>query len=121
MAGRSHPLHNLTADEICRATSIIKGVAQKEGLKSKLWFKSVSLQEPPKAILLPYLDAEAAGVSIAERPFVPCCLEVIWSYDNERKVIVSIVSLDTNTEVERNTPRPGQHSANDRSVQSSGR
>lgn len=114
MAGRPHPLNNLSEGEISRATSIVKQTANKAGIQSNIWFKSVSIAEPPKAILLPYLDAEAAGIPIGKRPFVPRCIEVIWTHDSERTVTASIVSLDTNTEVDRSGTGKGQHGPNDR-------
>lgn len=117
MAARNHPLHNLTEDEIARASSILKKhIQQKEastGTKTDIWFKNVSLSEPPKAILLPYLDAEAAGAPASQRPFVPRCLEIIWSSENTKHVFVSIVSLDSNTVVEQ-VEKDHAHGPNDR-------
>jgi primary-amine oxidase len=118
MAPRRHPLHQITDEEITRASSIVKrGVNRldiRDGTRTSIRFKSVSLQEAPKALLLPYLDAEANGIAYKKRPFVPRCLNVIWSYDNERKVIESVVSMDSNTEVDRNQAAPGQHGSIDR-------
>ena len=117
MDSRPHPLHNISDREIVRATDVVKGTVRRRdaanGTTTHLWFKSVSLSEPPKAILLPYLDAEAAGVPASQRPFVPRCLEVIWSTENPKDVFVSIASLDSNTEVEQ-TSKTHAHGPNDR-------
>lgn len=113
-----HPLHNISDGEISRATSIVKQLLQKKnadnGTEKVPWFKSVSLAEPPKSVLLPYLDAEAAGVPVSQRPFVPRCLEVIYSTDGEREVVSSIISLDSGTEVNQEVKHDEAHGANDR-------
>jgi primary-amine oxidase len=105
-----HPLQNISDVEVSKATGIVK----KLNSGRELWFKSVSLAEPPKSILLPYLDAEAAGVPVSQRPFVPRCIEVIWSADNELEVNVSVISLDSDTEIQRSGKPKGSHGANDR-------
>lgn len=116
--GRSHPLHSVTAQEISRASAIIKDFVRKDdaarGIESKLRFKNISQHEPPKALLLPYLDAEAAGVPVDQRPFVPRLVDVIWTTDNERNVIESTVSMDSNTVVGQTKAAHGQHSSLDR-------
>lgn len=81
---------------------------------SDIRFKNISLHEPPKKFLLPYLDAEAAGVPLSQRPYVPRCLEVIWSAENERIARESVISLDAGIEVFRLKPAAGQHSSFDR-------
>lgn len=111
---RSHPLAFLTPEEITTASAIVKALIAKTepSLLSTLRFKSISLSEPPKALLLPYLAAEASGAT--QLPFVPRCLSVIWSALHERRVSESVISLDTGVEVHRESPRKGQHGANDR-------
>ncbi|RMY66586.1 hypothetical protein D0863_08355 [Hortaea werneckii] len=76
--------------------------------------KNITLHEPAKADLLPYLDAEASGKPISLRPFIPRCVEIIWSTANERIVHESIISLDANAEVSRTGPKKGQHGSIDR-------
>jgi primary-amine oxidase len=114
----THPLHIITDDEISRASAIVTRLVQGQdkanGTKTHIHFKNISLHEPPKALLLPYLDAEAAGRLFSERPFVPRCVDVIWSSENERKITESIVSMDSNTEVGRIHAAYGQHGSIDR-------
>ena len=113
-----HPLHIITDDEISRASAIVTRLVKEQdkadGTKTHIRFKNISLHEPPKALLLPYLDAEAAGRPPSERPFVPRCVGVIWSPENERKITESIVSMDSNTEVGRIHTAYGQHGPIDR-------
>ena len=107
---RPHPLHMITEHEIMRARAIVTRMASQQlGPEVKVRFKSISLHEPPKALLLPFLDAEAAGKPFADRPFVPRCIAIVWSTDNERHVAESIISLDTGTEVVRDEAAHGQH------------
>lgn len=110
---RRHPLALLIPDEITTASTIVRDLVAKTepSLLSTLRFKSISLSEPPKALLLPYLDAESNKTAL---PFVPRCISVIWSALHERRVSESVVSLDTGLEVRRESTRKGQHGANDR-------
>lgn len=115
---RQHPLHSITAAEIKHASAIISKLVQKDDEKnatqSKLRFKSISQSEPPKALLLSYLDAEARGVPTSERTFVPRYVDLIWSIDNDRNVFDTTVSLDTGTVVSQSRTLPGQHGSLDR-------
>ncbi len=54
----SHPLAPLSASEIANAASIVKASWPAH---TDLHFKVITLQEPPKAEVLPYLEAEHAG------------------------------------------------------------
>ncbi|KAI9703925.1 MAG: hypothetical protein M1820_005707 [Bogoriella megaspora] len=107
-----HPLHPVTGDEISRASNIVKRTFR--DVDGDIHFKNISLHEPPKAFLLPYLDAEAAGSTPSERPFVPRCLSVTWSSHNERQLTESIVSLDTGLLEGQTTAAHGQHGSIDR-------
>ncbi|ORY59986.1 copper amine oxidase 1 [Pseudomassariella vexata] len=115
---RPHPLQLISADEVTKASAIVRSIAEKQGVaigtKSGLRFKNISLHDPPKALLLPYLDAEAAGVPAADRPFVPRLILAIWSYDRESRVVESVVSLDSGTEVAQSQTAKGQHGSIDR-------
>lgn len=53
-----HPLSPLTASEISRASDLIRHLYPSA---TRLHFKAVTLEEPEKARLVPYLDAEHAG------------------------------------------------------------
>jgi primary-amine oxidase len=54
-ANVAHPLCPLTGDEIKAASSLVQSVWPSD---AHLRFKVVMLEEPPKADLMPYLDAE---------------------------------------------------------------
>lgn len=113
-----HPLHLLTAEEIRSARSILlqRFTQDKNDTEAdtKIHFKNISLHDPPKALLLPYLDAEANGTPSAHRPYVPRCVDIIWSTDNGRKVAESTVSLDANKVINEFYAKRGQHGPNDR-------
>jgi primary-amine oxidase len=66
----SHPLGPLSGHEIVQASSLVKAVWP-EGVD--LHFRVITLREPTKAELVPYLTAERAGEptpSIDRRAFV---------------------------------------------------
>lgn len=117
---RGHPLRLLQDDEIKAASAILRRSIEKadqsRGTTTKVHFKNVSLHDPPKALLLPHLDAEASGVASEQRPYVPRCVDIIWSSDNQRNVVESTISLDTGTVVNEIHAGKGQHGPNDRSV-----
>jgi len=110
---RPHPLNFLSAEELSQASAILKRILADQNIQN-FRFKNVSLKEPPKALLFPYLEAEATGMPVSQRPFVPRLVEIGWSIDNERKLNESIMSLDSNSEVRRISAKHGQHSSFDR-------
>lgn len=119
MATRPHPLHFIKPSEIEKAAQVISRTVQarKNANASDSYpiiFKSISLHEPSKAILLPYLDAESEGVPVAQRPFVPRLATVVYSLENDRELFESVVSLDTGIEVVLTQAAKGQHSPFDR-------
>ncbi len=58
----THPLSPLTASEITRSAELIKGLHPST---ANLQFKVITLEEPEKAQLVPYLDAEHYGNKLA--------------------------------------------------------
>lgn len=116
MSARPHPLHNITPAEIRHASETVSHILKEQHHDDRpLWFKHVYLQEPPKALLMPYLDAENAGVPAPQRPFVPRLAGVIYHPVGQAKEFREIiVSLDSGTEVEFRTPTTGMHSSFDR-------
>lgn len=65
-----HPLGPLTATEITKSSKLIRALWPSN---TKLHFKAVTLQEPAKAQLVPYLEAERLGkrpTPISRRSFV---------------------------------------------------
>ena len=82
-----HPLSPLAASEIVRAADFIRNLYP---ASVKLQFKAVTLEEPEKARLAPYLDAEHGGrrlPSIDRKAFVSYYIRntvspweaVVWS------------------------------------------
>lgn len=55
---KEHPLGPLVADEITQSASLIKAAWPAE---TEIQFKTITLLEPEKALLLPYLQAERKG------------------------------------------------------------
>lgn len=115
---RVHPLIGLSPAEITRAGAVLsKSIRQKANDASKsIRFRHITLQEPPKALLLPYLDAESAGVESERRPFVPRCAQVSFTEPNGTQLEEACISLDTETVVSILAAEKGQHSPLDRYV-----
>ncbi|KAK5169032.1 uncharacterized protein LTR77_006341 [Saxophila tyrrhenica] len=110
-----HPLQLLTDQEIRAASAtLLRYVSDSGKQQAKVHFKNISLHDPPKALLLPYLDAEAAGLPHEKRGYVPRCVDVIWSTENGRYVTESVVSLDAKTVIAEDHMGRGQHGPNDR-------
>lgn len=110
----SHPLRFLTDQEIRSASSVLLHQTKEDDKSAKIHFKNISLHEPKKQFLFPYLEAEADGVPPEQRPYVPRCVDIIWSIDNGRQVTESTVSLDSKTIVGQSHAQKGQHGPNDR-------
>lgn len=113
---RPHPLHNLNPAEIRRAAQIVSQTVREREKNDGYGFriKNISLHEPPKALLMPYLDAESAGVPAGSRPYIPRLASVIYTTNGGRDLYESVVSLDTGTEVSLGQARKGQHAHFDR-------
>lgn len=97
---RQHPLQNITASEIRQAAEIVKNGIKTRATLTSIRFKYITLHEPPKALLMPYLDAESDGIPVESRPFVPRLVAVLYADESGKEAFESIVSLDTNTEVD---------------------
>lgn len=57
----SHPLSPLSASEITTSAELIKSLYPTQ---TRIHFKAITLEEPEKAQLVPYLDAEHNGRSL---------------------------------------------------------
>ncbi|KAK0114069.1 hypothetical protein ONS95_014308 [Cadophora gregata] len=82
-----HPLGPLTAGEITESANIIKSIWP---ANTNIQFKSITLQEPNKADLVPFLAAEHAGQStptIERRSFI------VYYLRNTNKLHEAVVSL----------------------------
>ncbi|KAJ6446909.1 primary-amine oxidase [Purpureocillium lavendulum] len=64
---KPHPLAQLSKEEFCAARDV---VVKAHDATESLFFRSIYLQEPPKADLVPFLEAEHAGAltNATERP-----------------------------------------------------
>ncbi|KAH8695338.1 copper amine oxidase [Talaromyces proteolyticus] len=110
-----HPLTGLSSAEIKRAAAILQNIYHKnDGVLEKLRFQHITLQEPPKELLMLYLDAECAGVEASERPFVPRLAEITYREPDGPTYMKTVVSLDTDTEVSTIRSQQGQHGGLDR-------
>src|SRR6478735_1549126 len=114
---RTHPLHALSEEEMLKAAEIVRTIVKEkfEG-KEEVRFKHTTLSEPPKSLLLPYLDAESDGVPVSARPFVPRCAQVLYTFPGKPGFTESIVSLDTGTEIKSTLSKPGDYAGFDRFV-----
>jgi len=114
---RTHPLHALSEEEMLKAADIVRALVKEkfEG-KEKGRFKHTTLLEPPKSLLLPYLDSENDDAPASARPFVPRCAQVLYTFPGKPGFTESIVSLDTGTEVKSTLSKPGDHAGFDRFV-----
>ncbi|WWC88939.1 uncharacterized protein L201_003854 [Kwoniella dendrophila CBS 6074] len=59
-----HPLDPLSASEIARSVAAIR----QDNQDKRLWYKSIQLIDPPKAILAPWLDDLAEGKPVDKLP-----------------------------------------------------
>lgn len=86
-AGKSHaaphPFNPLSTTEIVAASGIIRSLYPANAI---LQFKAVTLQEPEKELMLPYLEAEHAGktlpTGLARKAFVAYYLKNTVSYES---------------------------------------
>lgn len=84
-----HPLDPLNPVEITLAAAIIRS-AYPPG--SPIRFKAITLDEPSKALVLPYLDAEHEGLKL---PAVPRTAYVLYVMVNTHKTFEAIVDITT--------------------------
>ncbi|KAL4962701.1 copper amine oxidase [Aspergillus stella-maris] len=84
-----HPLDPATAEEIQQATEVVK--ATYDGVS--LHFKAAGLEEPPKAALVEFLDAEHNDRPL---PLVPRQISLIWYIEYTPRLFEGIVDLTTN-------------------------
>ena len=82
-----HPLNPVTESEILGAANILRS-KYPEG--TKLHFKAITLEEPEKAIMMPYLQAEHNGgilPKIDRKVFISYYLRNTVSRKNQESVI----------------------------------
>lgn len=98
MKSHLHPLDPATASEIESATSIIKDAFN--GIP--LHFKAAGLEEPPKAALVRYLDAERNGEPL---PPLPRTIFVMWYIKRTPRLFEALVDV-TNSQVVQQAELP---------------
>lgn len=97
-----HPLDQLTPAELKTAASIIKS----HHAGKTLHFKQINTEEPPKAVLAPFLEAEKAGRPIAPPPRIAYSIYYVL----EERVGCEIwISLDENRIFQYREISRGQH------------
>jgi len=84
-----HPFDPLSPTEITRATSILH---RSYPVDTPIHFKAIALNEPPKALVLPYLDAEHRGSPL---PIVPRTAYALYVLLNTSKAFEAIIDLGT--------------------------
>ena len=90
MAEDLHPLDPATAEEIEKATALVKAAFG----DVLLHFKAAGLDEPPKTLLVEYLDAEHAG---RPRPALPRNIFVMWYIKRTPRLFEAIVDVTNGT------------------------
>ncbi|RSL79554.1 hypothetical protein CEP51_007259 [Fusarium floridanum] len=93
-----HPLDPATAEEIGRATGMIKKLFS----PVELHFKAAGLDEPPKKELVRYLDAEHKGLPL---PLLPRCIFAIWYIKRTPRLFEAVVDV-TNGKVVQHQELP---------------
>lgn len=113
---RIHPLKALTPEEMKHAAAVLTTIQKGNSgdASAMVRFQHITLNEPPKALLMPYLDAENAGVQASDRPWVPRCAKITWSQVDKRQDCETIISLDNEVEVAHIDTKGAQHNGLDR-------
>ncbi|MCJ1240084.1 hypothetical protein MMC14_008084 [Varicellaria rhodocarpa] len=102
-----HPLSPLTSREIVKSAELIRGIYPQ---KTNLQFKIVTLQEPEKAQLIPFLESEHRGAQV---PRIDRKAFVNYYIRNTDKFHEAVINL-TRGEVEKHFRLgPNQHGAAD--------
>jgi len=84
-----HPLDPLSPQEIIQAASILRKSYPGD---TPVHFKAITLNEPPKTLVLPYLDAEHRG---SPPPRVPRTAYVLYVLLNTNKAFEAIIDFGT--------------------------
>jgi primary-amine oxidase len=103
----THPLDPLSADEITEAAAVLRA-AYPPG--SPITFKAITLDEPAKAAVVAYLDAEHRG---SPRPVVPRTAYVLYVMKNTHKAFEATVDLLTGKLTTNVMVPDGSHTAAD--------
>ncbi|KAI5481939.1 hypothetical protein MNV49_000216 [Pseudohyphozyma bogoriensis] len=104
MSFTKHPLDPATATEIEQAVAIIRAEYAAE---TRLHFKCAGLEEPPKAVMLPYLQAERAGKKV---PAPPRCMFLMYYIKFTPRLFEAIVDV-TNGKIVHHLELPRDYNA----------
>ena len=105
----THPLDPLTPDEITKAAAILRA-AYPPG--SPITFKAITLDEPAKAAVVAYLDAEHRGAPL---PIVPRTAYVVYVMKNTNKAFEATIDFLTGKLATNVAVPHGSHAAADTS------
>ncbi|KAH8692697.1 copper amine oxidase [Talaromyces proteolyticus] len=97
-----HPLDPLRPEEISKTVSILNNAYKGHTLV----FRVITLAEPPKAVMVPFLEAEHQGI-IDQPP--PRCARVQFYQDVAAQFYEALVELET-AKILRQEHLPGRHS-----------
>ncbi len=94
----AHPLDPLSPNEIITAATILRSAYP---VDSPIHFKAVTLNEPAKHLVIPYLDAEHKGSAL---PVVPRTAYILYVTVNTHKTFEAVIDfasrkLISNTEI----------------------
>ncbi|KAK6810720.1 hypothetical protein RU639_013568 [Aspergillus parasiticus] len=98
---RLHPFASITASEIKAAVDFTRPVAalRHHVEPEQIAFKAISLREPTKSVMLPYLELEHAGEPPTSLPVIPRQVEVHYYIKKTTKMYEEVVCVDSNSEV----------------------
>ncbi|KAL9634222.1 MAG: hypothetical protein Q9164_004221 [Protoblastenia rupestris] len=99
-----HPLCPLTASEIKKSAELVRSIFP---ARPEIQFKAITLEEPEKAVLAPYLDAEHAGKRV---PRIERKAFVSYYIRNTDKLHEAIINLSRHN-VESNVRLGPEHHA----------
>lgn len=99
---RHHPLDQLTVQELQTCVDII--VKQHKG--KKLHIKSVNMEEPPKSLVVPYLQAEKSKLPL---PHIPRIGYALYYVMDDKRAEELWIDLDENKIIKYNTLPKGVH------------
>ena len=106
VSASEHPLDPLTADEILQVSSLLKAKTSDKSLH----FKIITILEPPKAQLRPFLIAERNG-GPQSRP--PRKASSLYYHLGTADLFLAEVNLDSNSVDSVKKLAPGLHGQND--------
>lgn len=100
-----HPLSQLSAAEFTQARDII---TKTHGPEATIFFRSIFLNEPKKADLIPYLEAEHAGIltDSFQRPPRCAALEYDIVTSDVHEHVRAVVNVETGEVVRSDSAEP---------------